>query len=126
MLTIYCDGSKTNYCIYVEQDQEMYEIIILPNGTQCQSHNESEYLAIIEALRYIEEQMFGTKYIAVVSDSELAIKQIRGEYKIKAQRFLPLVEEVHSFGLPPQSFVWVPREQNKAGIILDKLKGAMQ
>jgi ribonuclease HI len=56
------------------------------------TNNEAEYEAVILALREAANQKF--KKINIYSDSELAIKQIKGEYKIKKEHLKKKIEEV--------------------------------
>lgn len=56
------------------------------------TNNEAEYLALIEALDYSFKN--GIKNIRIFSDSELLVKQLKGEYKIKSEKLKPLQKEV--------------------------------
>nr|MDQ3022991.1 2-C-methyl-D-erythritol 2,4-cyclodiphosphate synthase [bacterium] len=49
------------------------------------TNNEAEYAALLEALQWVEANL-GTDYkLTLRMDSELIVKQLRGEYKIKAE-----------------------------------------
>lgn len=49
------------------------------------TNNEAEYAALLEALNWIDSNL-GTEYkLTLRMDSELIVKQLRGEYKIKAE-----------------------------------------
>ena len=52
------------------------------------TNNESEYLALIEGLKLAVEK--GAKTLAIHMDSELIVKQLRGEYKVKNERLIIL------------------------------------
>jgi len=56
------------------------------------TNNEAEYLAAIEALK--EALSLGASEIELLSDSELLVKQIRGEYAVRSDRLAPLHEEL--------------------------------
>ena len=56
------------------------------------TNNEAEYRALIEALDCAAE--YCRQEIEHYSDSELLIKQLNGEYRVKARNLKPLVEEV--------------------------------
>lgn len=56
------------------------------------TNNEAEYLAAIEALR--EALSLGASEVELLSDSELLVKQIRGEYAVRSSRLAPLHEEL--------------------------------
>lgn len=81
-------------------------------GENC-TNNEAEYRGLILGLGECLKRRF--QNISVMGDSELVIKQIVGEYKVRSQRLKPLhAEAVHllsQFTNPP-SFRWIPREEN--------------
>ena len=117
-MKIYCDGSKTRYCFLPEgEEPRVYDN---PKGA---THNQSEYLAIIVALIWYAQ--FGFRMpteLEILSDSEWAINQLNGQYKVKDDKAIILHHIVHQIkgiaGLPVR-FVWIPREENKAGKILE-------
>jgi len=55
-----------------------------------QTNNVAEYQGLIAALEYAAEH--GPKALKAVSDSELLVKQIRGEYKVKN----PTLQDLHA------------------------------
>ena len=57
------------------------------------TNNEAEYLALIEGLKLAREHGAGKK-LEVFMDSELIVKQIKGEYKVKKNTLIPLFTEV--------------------------------
>lgn len=62
------------------------------------TNNQAEYTAIIKSLDLLKELKsdFDFDTIEFYSDSELMVKQIRGEYKIKNNGLKPLIIEFHS------------------------------
>ncbi|GAB4313927.1 MAG: hypothetical protein Kow0059_05370 [Candidatus Sumerlaeia bacterium] len=76
------------------------------------TNNVAEYSALIAALRKALE--FGKKAVYCFSDSELMVRQIRGEYRVKTSSIVPLVREVQALRRQFDTFqiVHVPREQN--------------
>ena len=83
------------------------------------TNNEAEYAAIVSALKKIKA-LFGkekTKKMTVEMrmDSELAMKQLTGQYKIEAERIFPLFIAVWNLKMDfaKVSFSHVPREKNK-------------
>ncbi|MBN2317376.1 MAG: phosphoribosylglycinamide formyltransferase [Sedimentisphaerales bacterium] len=77
------------------------------------TNNVAEYTSVIKALEGAGP--LGAKRLSVFSDSELLVKQINGEYKVKSEQIRPLYQEaVH---LLDQFKSWsvrhVPREKNK-------------
>ena len=93
-------------------DHESYELV----GTgqylgQC-TNNEAEYRALLLGLTKCAE--FGNGSIKVNLDSELIVKQVRGEYKVKNPNLKPLFQEVMQklSGFASFSIVHVRRENN--------------
>src|SRR6516164_806052 len=77
------------------------------------TNNVAEYTALIEGLELATE--LGVKKLAVFSDSELMVKQMRGEYRVKNEDLHPLYEEAKRLAASFVSFTitHVRREQNK-------------
>ncbi|MBT7098311.1 ribonuclease HI family protein, partial [Candidatus Poribacteria bacterium] len=83
-----------------------------------QTNNVAEYTALVEALEAAHE--LGVTRVEAFSDSELMVKQISGEYRVKNETLRPLYESVIA-SLPRFQSAYVthvPREQNRAA---DKL-----
>jgi quercetin dioxygenase-like cupin family protein/ribonuclease HI len=65
------------------------------------TNNEAEYLTLIAALEYILDVLAKSKRdpkqveLDIRGDSQLVIKQLKGEYKIKAPRMLELADQCH-------------------------------
>lgn len=66
------------------------------------TNNEAEYLGLLAALQ-VARQMEGDEVI-VTMDSELVVKQVRGEYRMKAANLAPLLEEVRKLSQEFRSF----------------------
>lgn len=77
------------------------------------TNNVAEYRALIEGLGLAAE--LGVKKLAVFSDSELMVKQVRGEYRVKNEDLRPLYEEARrrAAGFEQFTLTHVRREQNK-------------
>lgn len=77
-----------------------------------QTSNAAEYHALIRALQRIERHAEQT--VTVFADSELLVRQITGEYRVKSQKLAKLHEQVQLLLLriPCWSIRHVPREQN--------------
>ena len=77
------------------------------------TNNTAEYFSVIRALE--EALALGADELEVRGDSELVIKQLRGEYKVKKKHLRNLHRKVMQ--LVPKFkrviFTWVPREKNK-------------
>ncbi|MFO0822469.1 MAG: ribonuclease HI family protein [Gemmataceae bacterium] len=77
------------------------------------TNNVAEYTALVEGLELATE--LGVKQLAVFSDSELMVKQMNGEYKVKHPDMLPLYQEAKRLvgGLTKFTITHVRRENNK-------------
>jgi ribonuclease HI len=82
------------------------------------TNNVAEYTALVEALGLAVER--GATDVELLADSELVVKQVRGEYKVRHPDLIPLHAEamrrIGRFGT--FRIRHVPRELNKAA---DKL-----
>jgi ribonuclease HI len=81
------------------------------------TNNVAEYTALAKALEWlIANGLNNSGRVEVKSDSQLVVKQLRGEYKIKSQRIIPLYRQVlllQSRFPDGVEIRWVPREENK-------------
>jgi ribonuclease HI len=59
-----------------------------------QTNNFAEYSGLIAALEYAVQHGYGT--VKVVSDSELLVKQIKGQYKVRSEALLDIYKEARS------------------------------
>jgi len=77
------------------------------------TNNVAEYRALIAALQAAHSLTSGR--LQVFSDSELLVRQIRGEYRIKNPQLRPLFQEAEILISQFQSFniSHIPREQNQ-------------
>jgi ribonuclease HI len=77
------------------------------------TNNQAEYAAIIAGLEKAIE--LGIKNVQVKSDSELVVKQINGQYKIKHVALRPLYLKVVALTGQLESFgiAYIPREKNR-------------
>jgi ribonuclease HI len=79
-------------------------------GTQ--TNNTAEYLALIRALQRVENQR--SQRIAIYSDSELLVRQLTGEYRVKSPKLAQLHEQAQLLllGMPGWTVRHVRREEN--------------
>lgn len=79
------------------------------------TNNVAEYTGLIRALEWLLEKGLAGEKTLVRGDSDLAIKQLNGEYKVKSPLLAPLYKQVKelSFKFPSLRFEWVPREKNR-------------
>lgn len=76
------------------------------------TNNQAEYRAIIAALE--EAVRLGASLVELKSDSELAVEQINGRYRVKNPALRPLHQRVRELRSLFQSFAItsIPRRQN--------------
>lgn len=77
------------------------------------TNNQAEYKAVIAALSRARE--LGAEEIDFYLDSELVVKQINGEYKVKNKDLAPLFVKIYNArqGFKKTIFKHIPREKNK-------------
>jgi ribonuclease HI len=77
------------------------------------TNNVAEYFGLIAALDYAESH--GIRALRIESDSELLVKQMRGQYKVKSSDLRPLFERARKMAQGLESFRidHVYREQNR-------------
>lgn len=124
-ITIYTDGGSRNnpgpsaigvvFCNEKGQIIKDYSEYLGDNFT----NNEAEYQAVIFALKKFKA-IFGKKIalnseIELKTDSELLIKQIKGEYKVLEPRIQSLFLELWNLKIDFKKikFTSIPREKNK-------------
>jgi ribonuclease HI len=76
------------------------------------TNNVAEYMGLILGLK--RAKAMGIKELEVLSDSELLVKQLHGDYAVKAEHLRPLHDEAQSL---MKAFAWIqvrhiPREEN--------------
>jgi ribonuclease HI len=76
------------------------------------TNNVAEYYGLIAALDYAQQH--GIRALRIESDSELLVRQMRGEYKVKSPELRPLYERARKMAQTFESFKidHVYREQN--------------
>ena len=74
--------------IYIKNKNE----IVLKDGYYLgiRTNNQAEYLALALALFFVNKHSTPPKNLIVTSDSELMIKQMKGEYKVKNEGLKPI------------------------------------
>jgi ribonuclease HI len=77
------------------------------------TNNVAEYFGLIAALDYAQNH--GIRALRIESDSELLVKQMRGQYKVKSEELRPLFERAKKMSQGFESFRinHVYREQNR-------------
>jgi ribonuclease HI len=97
----------------VIKDEKGSTIASISQYLGATTNNQAEYRAVIAALE--KALSLGVKHVALYSDSELVVKQINGQYKVKHAALRPLYMEVVRLAGGLESFkaLNVPRERNK-------------
>jgi ribonuclease HI len=78
------------------------------------TNNVAEYTALLTLLKLMKK--FSCTHLIVQSDSELMVRQLNGEYRVKDENLKKLVQRVHRLmAKAPYTYelVHIPREQNK-------------
>jgi ribonuclease HI len=78
------------------------------------TNNVAEYTGIIKALEWLLEKNYNQKII-IKGDSQLVINQIKGKYKVRAVKMIPLYQKVKSLlsKFTDIKIEWIPRDKNK-------------
>ncbi|MBN2853948.1 ribonuclease HI family protein [Patescibacteria group bacterium] len=77
------------------------------------TNNQAEYKALISAIKKAQE--LGAKELDCFLDSELVVKQLKREYKVKNAELAPLFLEIHNLSLNFKkiNYTHIRRELNK-------------
>lgn len=77
-----------------------------------ETNNVAEYRALIEGLKAV--QAFQPNRLICHLDSELVVKQLNGEYRVKMATLQPFFEEIQALAaeMPDVVFTHIPREDN--------------
>lgn len=118
MITAYIDGGArgnpgpAGYGVRIEGADGSL-IAELHGGLGIATNNVAEYNGLLAALRYAVEH--GHRTVHIKADSELLVRQLRGEYRVKHEGLKPLFLEaialIHRIGTV--TFQHVRREFNK-------------
>ena len=96
VITAYCDGGSrgnpgpAGYGVYIEGAKGA-TIGELSEYVGRKTNNFAEYSGLLAALKFALDH--GYRRLKVVSDSELMVKQIKGQYRVNSPELRPLYEE---------------------------------
>jgi ribonuclease HI len=118
LITAFCDGGSrgnpgpAGFGVYI-QNENGEKIAELSEYLGKKTNNFAEYSGLLAALDYALSHNF--KHLRVVSDSELMVKQIKGQYRVNSPELRPLYEEARSYIAQLESFQiqHVLREKNR-------------
>ena len=118
-ITIYSDGAARGNpgvagagAELTDQDGEVVGEVCAYLGDDV-TNNQAEYRALLLAVE--EAKGLGATKLNIFADSELMVKQVRGEYRVKNAALKPIYLELMNMLRAVDSFTinHVPREQNK-------------
>jgi ribonuclease HI len=99
VVSLYCDGASRGNpgpagaaALLVDENGEV--IVELSRFLDIATNNQAEYQALISGLEVAEQ--IGVKRLQIYSDSELVVKQLLGEYRVRHPRLRPLFKEALS------------------------------
>ena len=95
--------------------------LAVPPGHPRSTNNVAEYVAAICALEWLARHGFSGE-VRLEGDSQLAIRQMTGEYRVRAPGLRPYHERLAQLAASFRrvEFVWVPREENTRADALSK------
>src|SRR5664279_4086886 len=132
-ITAYCDGGSrgnpgpAGFGVYIQDDKGAV-LAELSKFLGKKTNNYAEYSGMLAALEFALDH--GHERLKIVSDSELMVKQIKGQYRVNSPELRPLYEEAKSRILELRAFQiqHVLRDKNKhadrlANIAMDRGMG---
>jgi len=122
MITVYFDGlcypknpcgvAAYGYLIY-RDGQLIHKGFRAVGEGKGMTNNMAEYEGLMAAAQWLRDEGIEDK-IVIKGDSQLVIKQMKGEWKISSatsKKYVPQIRNLlHGKDV---SFVWVPREENE-------------
>jgi len=116
-LTIFTDGASRNnpgeagVGIFITQDSIPIEKIARYLGTA--TNNVAEYTAAIIGLEHAVK--LGATSVKLCADSELLVKQLNGQYKVKNEGLKPLYAKLKELiaKIGSVEVQYIPRDQNR-------------
>ena len=126
MIEVYFDGlcqpinpgGISCYAFIVKSDGRIvhsdYGVAAKPFSEES-TNNVAEYTALAKALQWLLANNFNSNKVEIKSDSQLVVKQLTGDYKVKARRILPLFKHVLFLKTKFQDIQikWIPRDMNR-------------
>ncbi|WP_158750772.1 ribonuclease HI family protein [Acidobacterium sp. S8] len=98
-ITAFCDGGSrgnpgpAGYGVYI-QDENGKKVAELSEFLGKKTNNFAEYSGLLAALDYAISH--GHTHLKVVADSELMVKQMKGQYRVNSPELRPLYDEAKS------------------------------
>jgi probable phosphoglycerate mutase len=126
LITAYIDGGArgnpgpAGYGVYIE-GPDGAALAELHGGLGIATNNIAEYNGLLAALGWAAEH--GHRKVHIRADSELLVKQMRGEYRVKNEGLKPLFLQARALirSIGDVTFEHVRREMNKEADRLSNL-----
>jgi ribonuclease HI len=95
--------------------------LAVPPGSERATNNVAEYVGAIRALEFLASINYHGP-VLVFGDSQLVIRQLSGEYEVRAEHLQPYHEHLKRLveKIGDVHFTWVPREENRRADELSK------
>ena len=128
LVNIYIDGGtyKNRICVSDGIKKEFF----VERQEKEHTNNQLEYLALSWAAKYYALNYQEGPPVIIWSDSQLIVRQVNGKYQVKNHLLKPYyqqaMDDLEKAHIPVRCVQWLPRDQNYAGIYLEKLKDAEQ
>ncbi|MCX7699002.1 MAG: ribonuclease HI family protein [Candidatus Goldbacteria bacterium] len=113
--TAYIDGASSGnpgdagIGIIIYKNNE--EILRVSRYIGMQTNNFAEYKAFLSLLEILDKHSI--KNIKVFTDSELLVKQLKGEYKINNEAIKKFITEIKKYKKIKYEIEYISREENK-------------
>jgi len=130
-LRIFTDGGSSGNPGKAAASFVVYEgddlLILHGEALGSRTNNFAEYKALDMALKWLKDSGYPVEHVEIFCDSELVVKQLRGEYRVKSRNLKDLYRQVKArlLGFRSVRVSWIPREENRLADWLVKtiLKG---
>jgi ribonuclease HI len=116
-------GGLATYGFTIEGPELEHEEfgLAVPPGSERATNNVAEYVGAIRALEFLVSVGYRGP-VLVFGDSQLVVRQLAGEYEVRADHLRPYFEHLKALvdRLGEVQFAWVPREENQRADELSK------
>ena len=119
-IKIYCDGGARGNpgpaaysFIVVENEKVVYK---KSRFLGRRTNNFAEYSGVLAALEWLTKKSAELDAVSIFLDSQLAVKQLNGEYKVKSRNLKPLITKIKLLENHIDTkinFYFLPRAKNK-------------
>ena len=92
----------------------------------CDTNNETEFYAMMAGIILAEQLKSDLREVEFISDSKLLVNSVRGKNKLKNKILILRLEQLRAImaihNVLATNIFWHPRENNKAGHMLDDMR----